>query len=91
MDRNTPKPLTTEQAKDRLRAAAQHASPTTWFQHHPWKVIGIALASGFVVSRLRLPANTTATITRLIAPLMVGSVIRQLNDERSVKTKSRRY
>ena len=83
MGRDTPEPLTTEQAKARLRVAAQNASPTMWFQHHPWKAIGIALASGFVVSRMRLPANSGAMMTRLLAPLLVGSVIKQVQEERS--------
>jgi hypothetical protein len=83
MGRNTPQPLTTEQAKARLRIAAQHASPATWLQHHPMKAILIALASGFVVSRLRLPANTSAMMTRIFAPLVVGSVTRKVQQERS--------
>ena len=83
MGRNTPQPLTTEQAKDRLRLAARHASPKIWFQHHPWETVVIALASGFVVSRLRMPANTSAMMTRVLAPLLVGSVVRQVQEERN--------
>jgi hypothetical protein len=83
MGSNTPEPLTTEQAKARLRVAAQNVSPTVWFQHHPWKVLGIALASGFVVSRVRLPANAGAMVTRLLGPLLVGSVVRQVQEGRN--------
>ena len=87
MGRNTPQPLTTEQAKDRLRLAARHASPNIWFQHHPWEAVAIALASGFVVSRLRIPANASAMMTRVLAPLLVESVIHQVQEERSERQK----
>lgn len=80
MDSDTPHPLTIEQAKARLRAAADEASPGAWLHQHPWAALGIALASGYVVSRMRLPMAASTLLTQKLAPLLLGAAIRKVTD-----------
>lgn len=70
MDGNTSEPLSTEQAKARLRAAADHASPTAWFQRHTLKALGITVAGGFIIGRMHLP---TAALANTLLQLMQTS------------------
>lgn len=72
----TPEPLTTEQAKARLRAAAERASPSHWFERHQWGAIGLALAGGFILSRVRLPVLAGAVASRWAFPLLMGIMSR---------------
>lgn len=88
MDRDTPQPLTTEQAKARLRAAAERASPTEWLYRHPWNALGLAVVGGFVISRMRLPQATSALTIQWLGPLLMGTVIRQLTSQGSCRRKT---
>jgi hypothetical protein len=65
--------LTTEQAKARLRAAAEQASPSAWVRRHPLHALSIALLGGFVAGRLRAPsAGDLLLAQKLVAPLLLG-------------------
>jgi hypothetical protein len=88
MDRDTSQPLTTEQAKDRLRAAAEHASPAEWLHRHPWGTVGLAVVGGFVISRMRLPRATSALTIQWLGPLLMGAAIRQLTSPGSSSRKT---
>jgi len=52
MARDSTQPLTTEEAKARLRAAVHEASLSTWMHHNPWGFIALALGSGYLAGRL---------------------------------------
>jgi hypothetical protein len=74
MDSDTPGPLTTEQAKARLRAAAERASPSAWMQRHPLHALGVALAGGFIAGRLQTPyAGGLLLAQKLVYPLLVNA------------------
>jgi hypothetical protein len=75
---NTSQPLTTEQAKARLREVADRASPSTWLQHHPWNALGLAVAGGFVMSRMRMPMAASVLTTQWLGPLLLGAVVKRL-------------
>jgi len=45
-------PLSTEQAKERLRAATREVGLQAWVHHSPWAFMAIALGSGFLAARL---------------------------------------
>lgn len=45
-------PLTPEQAKARLRSAAERLSPGAWVRGHPWQVSGLAMVAGFIAARI---------------------------------------
>jgi hypothetical protein len=83
------KPLTTEQAKARLRAAADQASPTAWFQRHPLNALGIAVAGGFIISRVRLPVAAGVLAIEWLGPLLLGVAMRQLGSPGNVRRKTR--
>lgn len=78
MDRDAPQPLTTEEAKARLRAAAQRASPVAWMQQRPWSSLATAAALGFMVSRLRLHSTRGIVVARLFGPMVMGMAVRRL-------------
>lgn len=83
MDGDTSKPLTTEQAKARLRAAAERASPGAWFERHHWRALGLAAAGGFLLSRTRLPMATGVLTSRWIVPLLLEVAIHGLSGKGS--------
>lgn len=73
MDRHHAEPLTTEEAKLRLRAAAAQASPSAWMRRHPLGALGIALLGGFVAGRLRADSvGPLLRAQRLIVPFLLG-------------------
>ena len=74
MDRDTTPPLTPAEAKARLRAAAQQVSLTNWMSRRTWRVLALALAGGFVVGRLRVPA-ITGTLLQRIAPVLLSVLL----------------
>ena len=78
MDRDAPQPLTTEEAKARLRVAAQRASPVAWMQQRPWSSLATAAVLGFVVSRLRLPLTRGVIVARWFGPMVMGMAVRRL-------------
>jgi hypothetical protein len=78
MDSDTPRPLTTEEAKARLRAAAEQASPSAWVRRHPLHALTVALLSGFVAARLRTPyVGGLLLAQKLVAPLLLSAVRRR--------------
>jgi hypothetical protein len=81
MDRNTSQPLTTEQAKARLRAAAERASPSEWLHRHPWNALALAVAGGFVISRMRLPMAASVLTTQWLGPMLLGVVARRVSKQ----------
>lgn len=79
MDRDTSQPLTTEEAKARLRAAAERASPVAWIKQRPWSSLATAAAMGFVISRMRLPLASGTMLARWFGPMVVGMAVRHLS------------
>lgn len=61
-------PLTTEEAKARLRLAAQRVSPTTLIEKFPLQSISLALIGGFVIGRRHLQ---TVGASLLVSPLLL--------------------
>jgi hypothetical protein len=45
-------PLSTEQAKERLRAATGEVGVQAWVHHNPWGFLSLMLASGYLAGRL---------------------------------------
>lgn len=79
MDSHTPEPLSTEQAKARLREKAERASPSNWLQQHPWNALGAAIAGGFVLSRMRFPLAAGTLLIQGLGPVLLGVVLRQVS------------
>lgn len=71
MDSATPHPLTPEEAKAKLRAAAQNVSMTNWMSRRRWRLILISLAGGFIAGRLRIPIISSARIMQQIVPALL--------------------
>ena len=61
MDSDAPQPLSTEEAKARLRAAAQGLSLSAWMGRRTWRVLAVSLAGGFIVGRVRI-SDLTRTL-----------------------------
>ena len=68
-------PLTPEEAKARLRAAAQQATPAYWVRQRPWQTLLIALCGGFLAGRLRLSPTLAITLSQRLLPLFVAHVL----------------
>jgi hypothetical protein len=78
MGGDTFRPLSTEEAKARLRAAAQEASPTAWVRRHPLPALSVALLGGFLAARLRAPHGDGLLLAqKLVAPLLFEAVRRK--------------
>lgn len=78
MARQPDQPLTPAQAKARLRVAAERATPTYWLRHHPWRVLFMASAVGFVAGHMRLPPAEAAKMGKQLLPLLLkGLAARQ--------------
>jgi hypothetical protein len=71
MDRDTSHSLTPEEAKARLRAAAQQLSLTDWISERRWSVLAAALASGFIAGRTRAPIMAHAMLVRQVVPMLL--------------------
>lgn len=77
MDRDTARPLSVEEAKVRLRTAAEQARPSTWVRRHPLPALGVALLGGFIAGRLQTPAVAGVLLAqKLVTPLLLGMVRR---------------
>jgi hypothetical protein len=72
MDRDTDHPLTPEEAKVRLRAAAQQLRLTIVTGRGGWSVLAAALAGGFIAGRMRLPNMARTLLMRRIAPALLA-------------------
>lgn len=49
---DAPRPLTTEEAKERLRAATRELGVQAWIHHSPWGFLALALGSGYLAGRM---------------------------------------
>lgn len=78
MDRDTSKPLSIEEAKARLRVAAQQASPSVWVRRHPLHAMGIALLVGLVAGRLHIQSDSSLLLAlKLVPSLLLGKIRRK--------------
>jgi hypothetical protein len=72
------RPLSTEEAKTRLRAAAQQASPSAWVRRHPLSGLTIALLCGFLAAHLRTAqAGGSLLAHKLVLPLFIAAARRK--------------
>lgn len=75
---DTLRPLSTEEAKARLRAAAQQASPSSWVRRHPLPAVAVALVAGFAVARANVPrVGSLLLAQKFLAPLIVEAARRR--------------
>lgn len=51
MDRPSDRPLTVEEAKNRLRSVTEETLPSGYVKRHPYAILGLALAAGFLIGR----------------------------------------
>jgi hypothetical protein len=73
MDHDSTKPLSVEEAKARLRVAANRASPSAWMRQHPLPAVGIALLAGLATGRLHSQSVGGLLLAlKLIPPLLLG-------------------
>jgi len=84
MDSDPSKPLSTDEAKARLRDAARRASPSGYVQQYPVQTLGLALVAGLLAGRLRLPGTMALTLAQQLLPF----AIRQTWTSRPYKEKS---
>ncbi|WKE65312.1 hypothetical protein PVT67_16855 [Gallaecimonas kandeliae] len=70
----SPHPLTPDEAKARLRQAADQASLGLWVGRHPWPVMAAALVGGFVVGRIGVTALARTPLARRFAPVLLRLV-----------------
>jgi len=70
MDSNSLNPLSTEEAKARLRAAAADISLSHWIGRRTWSVLAVALVGGFVAGRVPIAGLSRAMLMQRIAPLL---------------------
>lgn len=45
-------PLSTDEAKERLRAAVRETGLRAWVHHSPWGFMALALGSGYLAGRM---------------------------------------
>jgi hypothetical protein len=79
MDRDTSHPLTPEEAKARLRAAAEQASLANWMNQHKVGVLAAALAGGFIAGRVPVSLLAPAMLARRVVPMLVLSLLQKRN------------
>jgi hypothetical protein len=77
MDRDSSQPLSTQEAKARLRAAAQELSLSHWLSQRTWTVLAVALTGGFIVGRLRISVLSRALLLQRVAPLLLAVMLRR--------------
>jgi hypothetical protein len=82
MDSNNDRPLTPEEAKARLRKAAQQVSLDRWVGQHPWQVLVGALIGGFIVGRVGVSAVARTIVARRVAPMLLTMVIPKKRKEK---------
>lgn len=66
-----PATLTTEEAKARLRAAAQNVTLGAWVSRNKWSLLTAAVAGGFIAARLRLPSLLGSVLIGRTVPLLL--------------------
>lgn len=78
MDHDSTKSLSVEEAKARLRVAAEQASPSAWVQRHPLSALGVALLGGLVAGRLHSNSDADLLLAlKLVPPLLLGKKTRR--------------
>jgi hypothetical protein len=68
---DSPQPLSTEEAKERLRAATREVGLQAWVHHSPWGFLVIALGSGYLAGRL--PVMRTSMMFALARTILTLS------------------
>jgi hypothetical protein len=51
MDRRSDRPLSVEEAKNRLRTTTEEALPSGYVRRHPYTILALAFAAGFLFGR----------------------------------------
>ena len=64
--------MNTEEAKERLRAATPEFSLRAWVMRRKWRLLGLALVSGYVAGRL--PGSAGAALLRHSTPLLLTAL-----------------
>lgn len=78
MDSDAARPLSIDEAKAQLRAAARRASPSAWVRRHPLAALTVALVGGFLAARLRTPqVGGLLLAQKLVAPLLFDAARRK--------------
>ena len=70
MDRDPPEPLSTAEAKARLREAARRAGALDYIEKHPVQSVVLALIAGLLAGRLRLSAAAAMTLAEQLLPFI---------------------
>lgn len=76
MDSDTPRPLSPEEAKARLRAAAQGLGLSALIGRRTWRILAVSLIGGFIVGRLRVSELTRAVVMQRVTPLLLTLLLR---------------
>jgi len=72
------RPLSTEEAKAKLRTAVKNATPAAWVRSHPLQALSLAMASGFIAAQLRRPITGNLLLAqKLLLPLLLGATKRK--------------
>jgi hypothetical protein len=64
------KPLSAEQAKERLRDAVEGLHPEPWIRSRPWEAMLVGVVAGFLVGAL--PPNGRGPVVREIFRVFLG-------------------
>lgn len=76
MDSDTTHPLSPEEAKACLRAAAQQITLVDWMSQHTWRVLALSLAGGIIVGRLRVPIFAGSMMMQRLVPILLTVFLR---------------
>ncbi len=79
------RPLNPAEAKERLRAAAERASPVYWVRQRPWRLLGMALCGGFLAGRLRISPVLAMTLSRRLLPVFAAHLLKRRHTPRSTR------
>ena len=72
MDRDTTQPLSTEEAKARLRAAAQDLTLGQLIGRRTWTVLAVSVAGGFVAGRVGITTISRTLLLQRFVPLALA-------------------
>ena len=75
MDRDTAQPLTTEEAKARLRAAAQELTVGQLISRRTWTVLAVSVVGGFVAGRIGITTISRALVLQRFVPLALALLL----------------
>jgi hypothetical protein len=64
------KPLSTEQAKERLRSAVDGLRPEPWIRSRPWEAMLVSVVAGFLVGAL--PPQGRGPVVRELFRVFLG-------------------